>query len=123
MPLGPASMGAREHDRDRLSRRDVVARREVRLFDIGEERAHRLRRQGNRKSPAHARLRVSEKPPGARMDRRSPALRRSASLAARPFRVNAKRALTLIKDSRRKRAAASLSLYGCTPLSTCPWKS
>ncbi len=57
VPDDPTLLARRAHDRDRLRRRDVVACREVRLLDIGEQRAHGLRRQGDGEASAHVALR------------------------------------------------------------------
>ena len=43
------------HNRHRLGRGDVVARREIGLLDIVEQAAHRFRRQGDGKATAHFR--------------------------------------------------------------------
>src|SRR5271170_6624299 len=108
MPLRPAGMGAREHDRNWLRRRDIVTRREVRLLDVVEKRAHRLRRQSDRKPPAHfppPRARRASQPRPPTIARCSAARKTGGS----PFRASAKRALTFTKEMRRKRTAARLS--------------
>jgi hypothetical protein len=54
-------------DRDGLSRRDIVASREIGLFQIAKKRPHRLRRQRNRIASTH------ESSLGRGRDRRDPA--------------------------------------------------
>ena len=51
--VGAAAVGPREHDRDRLGRRDVGARREVRRLRVAEIGACGLGRQGEGVASAH----------------------------------------------------------------------
>ncbi len=54
MALGPAVLiKTGRHDRDRLRRGDIVARRKIRLLDIAEKTPHRVWRQSNGVAPAH----------------------------------------------------------------------
>jgi hypothetical protein len=48
-----SGMGGRGDDRDRLRRRDIIARRKIRLLGIAEERAQDIGRRNYIKSSGH----------------------------------------------------------------------
>ena len=99
----PAHQGERAHavgeahDRHRLGRRDVVARRKIRLLRIAEQRTDRFRRGGYEIAAAHgvilaqfdvAEMTVGSRPVAAAFDRLSTRQAQDRPLVATPRRSN-----------------------------------